>query len=305
MKLDAQRRPRRFHRPSINIKLVREDQSPPADSFQIAQCQELSENFELQVKLGEGTSAVVYRAIDRRDRREVALKVVRTLEEERLENARNEFNLLQKIEHPNIIKVLDFFTYARGAVLVQEYFNGGNLEKIVMQTKDRCIAETNASRLFVQLIDAVAYLHKQGIIHRDIKAQNILISHDMIDLRLLDFNSSKLLADGAALTMVGTRQYMSPEVLKGNSPSEASDVWACGLCFHYMLVGSLPLRHGGTQVELEGPQWEQLSKQCKEVVGRCLEPREELRPDASEVIPNTWRECDEHPAHVESITFEF
>jgi cell division control protein CDC15 len=300
---DAQRRRGGFRRPSINIELVRGDQSSPTDPFQISQCQKLSEQFELLVKLGEGSSAVVYRAIDRRDKHEVALKITRTDDEERVQRARDEFRLLQRIKHANIIKVLDFFTYARGAVLVQEFFDGEDLEKVITQSKDGCIVEANASRLFTQLLDAVAYLHRQGIIHRDIKAQNLLISHSLIDLRLLDFNVSKLLADGAALTMTGTRQYMPPEVLKGTSPSEASDIWACGLCFHYMLIGNLP-KHAGTQVELEGSKWELLSEQCRDIVRKCLEPRQELRPNASEVIPDSWLE-GKSPTNLQPLTFQF
>mmetsp|Transcript_4646 Transcript_4646/g.7544 ORF Transcript_4646/g.7544 Transcript_4646/m.7544 type:complete len:349 (+) Transcript_4646:55-1101(+) len=288
MPSNVPQRPRRFLRPSINIGLVRKQESTLADASKIAECRRLTEQFESLVKLGEGTSAVVYRAIDRREKRDVALKVSRTDEEERLQNAQDEFNLLQQIKHPNIIKALDFFTYVRGTVMVQEFFNGENLETTLMQTGDGCMAEGSARLLFIKLLDAVAYLHKQGIIHRDIKAQNVLISRSMLDLRLVDFNSSTRVADGASLTMVGTRQYMPPEVLQGNSPSEASDVWASGLCLHYMLIGNLPSKEDGIHIQLEGSKWEQLSEPCQLVVRRCLEHRQSLRPTASEVTTDSW-----------------
>jgi serine/threonine protein kinase len=136
----------------------------------------------------------------------------------------------------------------------------------------------------MKLLDAIAYLHRHDIIHRDVKAQNILISQCLLDLRLVDFNSSKLLADGPALTMIGTRQYMPPEVLAGSSPSEAGDIWASGLCFYYMLFGCLPSKHCGAHVPFDGPKWQQLSKQSKVILRKCLEPRQDFRPTASEMM---------------------
>lgn len=227
----------------------------------------------------------MYRAVSLSDKRKVALKVMRIDDEERLEIARREYSLLQQLTHPNIVKAFDFFTFSCGAVLVEEFFNGKSLDKIIRDTKDGRIAEIVAQALFVHLLDAIAYLHKHGVIHRDVKAQNMLISQDMTDLRLIDFNASKRLADGGdLLTMTGTREYMPPEVLKGNSPSEASDVWASGLCFYYMLIGDLPSRRGGASVQLKGAKWELLSKSCKDIVRKCLEPRRDLRPQAEEVL---------------------
>lgn len=283
-KTSAGWRPRRFLRPALDMKLVRKGNLRLAESSEMSQCQRLSEQFDIQFKLGEGSFAVVYRARDRKHNREVALKIVRTDECDELQIAQNEYNLLQQIHHPNVIKVLDFFTYAYGAVLVQTYFSGEDLEKTITLNSDGFLAESNACQLFIQLLDALAYLHRIGIIHRDVKAQNILISSCLTDLRLTDFNSSKLLADGAALTIVGTPQYMPPEVLEGNSPSEASDVWASGLCFYYMLIGSLPKRHTGTHLKLESPKWARLSVKTEEVMLKCLAPRRDARPSASEIL---------------------
>jgi cell division control protein CDC15 len=265
-----------------------------ADRFKTSQCQKLSERFEGLVKLDEGSCAVVYRAIALSDRREVAVKVVRVDDEEHLQTAWKEYNLLQQINHPSIIRALDFFTYASGAVLVEEFFAGKSLDVFVQKSEKGCMTEVVARQLFSRLIDAIAYLHKQGIIHRDVKAQNILISESMTDLRLVDFNASKNLADGgASLTMTGTPEYMPPEVLKGNSPSEASDVWASGLCFHYMLIGNLPSKCDGIHVQLNGPKWDMLSKPCKDILRKCMEPRQELRPRAEEILCYVLRQSQE------------
>jgi cell division control protein CDC15 len=283
MQANPRKRCTRFSRPSIDVDRVRRDSLSYLDPLKAFQRQTLLEQFEGLVKLGEGSCAVVYRAIDRREQQQVALKVTRTDDEEHLRNVQDEYDLLKLIDHPNIIKAKGFFTYIRGAVLVEEFYDGENLEQIVAKCSEGCIPEASSLHLFIQLLDAVAYLHKEGIIHRDIKAQNILISSSKTDLRLVDFNTSKHLSDGVALTMTGTRQYMPPEVLKGKSPSEGSDVWASGLCFHYMLIGDLPSKRG-THVQLEGSRWQNVSYPCKVMVQKCLEPCEDLRASANEIL---------------------
>jgi cell division control protein CDC15 len=262
---------------------VRQESLLLTSSFKNSQCQRLSEQFEGLVKIGEGSCAIVYRGVRRRDQQEAALKIMRMDDEELVKNAEKEYSLLQLVNHPNIIKALDFFTYSGGAVLVEEFFDGDSLEIMFGDEMEGRRSENFACFLFIQLLDAVAYLHKQGVIHRDVKAQNVLVSRNMTDLRLIDFNCSKLLAEGMALTMTGTREYMPPEVLKGSSPSEASDVWACGLCFHYMLTGGLPARRNGLHVHFNS-SFEVVSMPCKEVVQKCLMPRRELRPQADEIL---------------------
>merc|ERR1719181_1986656 len=101
--------------------------------------------------------------------------------------------------------------------------------------------EAVAQNLFNALALAVDHLHQQGIIHRDVKASNILVSDDRRELKLVDFNTAQRVLEGGALTMTGTVDYLPPEVLLGESLNEKSDVWAVGLCLHLMLSGALPV----------------------------------------------------------------
>jgi len=287
---------------SINCELVLQDR--PGDVLDCFQSARLTDEYEGFEKLGEGSSAVVYKVRVRADSTVVALKVMRMDDEEQFFNARKEYDLLKHVSHPNIIRGLDFFTYPMGAVLVLEYFDGLKLARAVRQAPNRHFQEATARHLSTQLIDATAHLHSCGVIHRDIKADNVLISHDLMDLRLVDFNAAKQLAESQALTMTGTVDYMPPEVLQGDSPSQAGDVWAIGLCLYLMLYGQLPSERRalrisfdsmdeatpkqGSLVRLDGDRWQDISEPCKQVVRECLEVDCAFRPTSSEILTRSW-----------------
>jgi len=285
--------------------VLQEDLQSFADSVAHSRCSRLAEAYDGFQKLGEGSTGVVYKVRDRRDNKEVALKVMRMDDdEEQLQIAQKEYDLLKHVSHPNIIKALDFFTFSMGAALVLDYFDGKKLSKAVREAPGRHLQESAACHLSAQLLGAVHHLHSRSVIHRDIKADNILVSPDLTDLRLVDFNAAKQLRESQALTMTGTVDYMPPEVLSGESPSQAGDVWAVGLCIYLMLNGRLPserralrLRldsldevplYRGSLVRLDGDSWEDISEPCKDVVRDSLQYNHDLRPTASTVLAMPW-----------------
>lgn len=291
-----------FRGPSINCELVLQDQQSAPHTF--PQCLRLQEAYDRFEKLGEGSCAVVYKVRSRAENQDVAIKVIRLDDEERLQIAQKEYELLQHVNHPNIIRALDFFTFSMGAVLVLEYFEGRKLAKAVRATPRQYLDEVSACRLSAQLFEAVSHLHSCGVIHRDIKADNILVSNDLLDLRLVDFNAAKRLEESQALTMTGTVDYMPPEVLQGESPSQSGDVWAAGLCLYLMFAGRLPSeRRGlrikfdtldevplyqGSLVRLEGDNWDTISEVGKQVVRDCLKVHCDVRPAASDILSMPW-----------------
>jgi len=291
--------------PVIDCALVTAEASKRTSAFSL-ECtsDSLRELYHFGMALGQGTTAVVYAARRKVDGAEVALKVMRMDDEELLAQAKQEFEILKTLQHRHIIRALDFFTYSMGAVLVLECFPGTTVEAAVLQSERRRLEEETARRLFRALMEAVAHLHGLGIIHRDVKPQNVLVSSDLLDLRLADFNTACSLQDGGALTMTGTVDYLPPEVLLGDSLGEGSDVWASGLCLHFMLAGALPLRRNvfashldfgmaaiaAQQAPLSGKQWQhlELSAPCLDVLTRCLEVHVEQRPTSQVVLDDAW-----------------
>ena len=198
-----------------------------------------------------------------------------------------------RLDHPHLVKALDFLQFDFQAAVVLSYHPGQTLDVAV---KGRTFPERTARQLFCQLMSAIGYLHEQGVLHRDVKAENILVSPDHQSLHLADFNAA---SDAGALTMTGTMEYSAPEVLDGNSPSYGQDVWGCGLCLHMMLAGGLPRRlHNSRSLEAFAcaqracpVKWERLkgcSPTCKAVISQCLCVEERSRPSAAEILRMRW-----------------
>lgn len=258
-------------------------------------------DYELFEALGQGTAGVVHRARRKVDGEEVALKTTRTVDVELLGIAEREYLILAGLGHPNIIRALDFFTLVDRAVLVLEFFEGMALDTAVRSQPGRSLPEVGARLLFLQLLTAVDYLHQRRVLHRDVKASNCLVSSDLQDLKLADFNTAQRLSEAGSLTMTGTREYCAPEVLKGASPSETADVWSSGLCLHLMLVGRLPQRVDRypsldafvaavteKQFEATGERWQYISRPCKAMLRRCLDLQMSNRPAAMLLLRDEW-----------------
>eukprot|EP00929_Paragymnodinium_shiwhaense_P064526 TRINITY_DN32312_c0_g1_i1.p1 TRINITY_DN32312_c0_g1~~TRINITY_DN32312_c0_g1_i1.p1 ORF type:complete len:427 (-),score=82.37 TRINITY_DN32312_c0_g1_i1:415-1695(-) len=277
-----------------------ERENASANPFTAGTLPELTDRFDVLEALGQGTTGVVYKAKRKSNDEVVALKVMRMRDEEMLGIAREEFDILRTVDHPNVIRAFDFFAYPKGAVLVLEYFAGDTLETAVSELPKKRFDEATARLLFKGLLEGVAHLHKLGIIHRDIKPSNTLVSSDRKQLRLVDFNTARKISEGA-LTMTGTPDFMPPEVLLGQSHTEACDVWSAGLCLTFMLAGRLLHErrcfssHRAFGKALQSLSTEALEEKmggvtgaCLDTVLQCLKVRPSERPCAGDMLHNEW-----------------
>lgn len=254
----------------------------------------IDKDFDILETLGRGSIGIVRHARRLSDGSLVALKMVSSSKSELVAV---EHTLLTSIEHPNIIKCYDriFYESANCEVLVFEHFEGKTLQKAV--SKSNRIGEETARRAFFALLGAVAYLHGKDVIHRDVKADNVLISQDFLDLRLIDFNTARRVEEGQTpLTVTGTRSWSAPEVLLGESPGKPNDVWGVGLCLHFMMFSELPYRsddynlHSNlakplTQVAGQGQYSSQvISKECMTILRCCLETNPIMRAKAHDLL---------------------
>eukprot|EP00440_Ansanella_granifera_P071372 gb/GFBE01077458.1/.p1 GENE.gb/GFBE01077458.1/~~gb/GFBE01077458.1/.p1 ORF type:complete len:360 (+),score=52.19 gb/GFBE01077458.1/:1-1080(+) len=261
----------------------------------------LGVDYTVLDSIGSGSSGVVYKATRQLDGAVVALKTMHTLDEEMAQNRRAEYDILSELSHPHIVKVFDFFVVRDQAVLVMEFVHGTTLNRAVKSSDGGVFPDETSRLLFRSLLQAIDYLHSKRIVHRDVKSENCLVSHALDDLKLADFNSACSLMNGGSLTMTGTMDYAAPEVLKGESPSEANDIWSAGICLHLMLVGHLPQQGAVFRdrasfaeavslqpAELSGQKWEGVSPSCKDVLQLCLEPVKSLRPAAMTLLQKDW-----------------
>ena len=202
------------------------------------------DRYELVGRIGSGGFAEVYEAIDLTLDEPVALKIVAN---GRSINARvvREVEAAATLSHPNIVALYDWFADGERSILVWELVRGESLDKLGDELGDGDVVAVG-----VELLDALAFAHSQGIVHRDVKPQNVMLSDDG-HVKVMDFGIARVM-DSDTLTgdgdVIGTVAYMSPEQAAGRRVQPPSDVYSAGMVLYELLAGAHPLR-GDTPAE--------------------------------------------------------
>ena len=204
--------------------------------------------------LGRGGMGVVYRATDTQSGETVAVKTlnaeVLSHEPNILERYLREGESQRKINHPNIVKFITAVESYGHHYLVMEYVDGGSLQDLL--AKHGHLSSQRAVEIGIDLADALTHAHHIGIVYRDLKPANVLLTKNGIP-RLTDFGIAQL-ADSSRLTqtgvLVGTVNYLSPEAISGEALDSRVDVWAFGVLLFEMLTGRLPFTGDNITVKI-------------------------------------------------------
>lgn len=204
----------------------------------------LNNRYELQEAIGKGGMAMIYRARDLMLERTVAVKLLRedySLDPVFQHRFRQEARSAANLSHPNIVTVHDFGLDRGQLYLIIEFIPGTDL-KLLIRSRVR-FAPADALPLIIQACAGVGYAHRAGLVHCDVKPQNMLVTPDG-RLKVTDFGIARALAtirpDEHSDVVWGTPQYFAPEQAAGEAPSPASDVYSLGVVLYEMLAGKLP-----------------------------------------------------------------
>lgn len=189
-------------------------------------------------ELGRGAMGTVFLAHDTLLQREVALKTISAvLSDPSLVEQRffKEARMVAKLNHPGIVQIYDFFEQDGRGFIAMEYVKGVSLDKLIAASS---LGHGEKIRLAIEIADAMAYAHSQGVIHRDLKPANILVSESST-VKITDFGLAKI--NGTQETLIGTIMgsplYMSPEQAEGKSVDKRSDIYAYGVLLYELLTG--------------------------------------------------------------------
>jgi tetratricopeptide (TPR) repeat protein len=203
----------------------------------------IADRFELRDLLAQGGMGVVYRGYDRDTRDVVAVKLIQPAliadHPEIVERFVREGEILRRLNHPNIVKMIAAVRHEGQQYLILEYVAGGSLREL-LRRKPRLPLE-RALSILLELCDALARAHHLNTLHRDIKPENVLMAQDgtprLTDFGLARSGHQRITEEGAIL---GTVAYLSPEALWSEALDERADVWACGVMLFEMLAGRCP-----------------------------------------------------------------
>lgn len=208
--------------------------------------QTIDNRYRIVELIGEGGMAQVYRGDDLRLGREVAIKILRPQyanERTFVERFVQEARAMAGFSHPNIVNVFDVGRTGASPYIVMEYVDGIDLRRKLQQEGRLSIGE--ALEIARQVAEGVGAAHRKGIVHRDIKPGNILIASDG-RVKVADFGIARAMADAQHLTepgvVWGTTAYLSPEQIRGETATPASDVYAIGVLLYEMLTGQTPFQ---------------------------------------------------------------
>jgi serine/threonine-protein kinase len=252
----------------------------------------LGRRFEILAVLGSGGMGVVYKARDRELDDLVALKMLKAElwgDQGQLERLKSEIKLARKITHPNVLRTYDFGEIDDVPYISMEYVRGVTLRYMLDQTHR--LPYSAGLRLGKQLAAGLGAAHAVGVLHRDIKPENLILEPTG-NAKLMDFGIARpieRMAPGQTQAgfIVGTPQYLPPEVLQGEPASPRSDIYSCGVVLYEIFTGVLPfaaptameviLQHLKEEPAAPSAHWPEIPKPLEAAILRCLRKDPEQR----------------------------
>jgi eukaryotic-like serine/threonine-protein kinase len=204
----------------------------------------LSDRYELEELVGTGGMSSVFRAHDRLLDRKVALKVLHeqyTADDEYVERFRREARSVAALSHPNIVTVIDRGEHEGRQFIVFEYVDGENLKRLIERRGPAPVA--TALELAIQIARGLSFAHQQGLVHRDVKPQNVLLNGDG-QAKVTDFGIARSMDVQHGMTqtgtVLGTSDYIAPEQAQGQRVDEHTDVYSLGVVLYELLTQEVP-----------------------------------------------------------------
>jgi serine/threonine-protein kinase len=200
-------------------------------------------SYHINAHLGQGGMGNVYRATDIMLGREVALKMLHpqlTMQTQFLERFKKEARVLAQLLHPNIAVIYNFIEQQGNHFMVMEYVEGANLDDLLKQ--HGTLPPEFIVPVFIQALEGLQHAHKKNVFHRDIKPSNIMLTPDGT-VKLMDFGIAKVAGEQKMTQVnkiVGTVEFMAPELIQGKDASAASDIYAMGVTLYELISGKLP-----------------------------------------------------------------
>jgi calcium-dependent protein kinase len=265
--------------------------------------------YKLLSRLGDGAYGTVYLALNIKTKTKVAIKKIKKVKENEIDDVeiKNEIDILKKLDHPNVVKILEFYTTENYYFIVTDFCEHGELYNKINKRYN----ENQLAVLFYQVFSGLCYLHECNIVHRDLKLENILISEIENDIsnnnnnneeyfwiKIIDFGTAKIFSKNKnEQAVVGSSYYIAPEVLKKDY-NEKCDTWSAGVLLYMLLVGKAPF-DGESDDEIvkkiqigefnsEHYKLRASSKEIQDLVRKLLEIDPNIRLSAAEALKHPW-----------------
>ena len=261
----------------------------------------IRDEYKFHEQIGKGVMATVYRAIHAKTYEEFAIKVINKigLYPEEILDVLNEVKVLKLLNHPNIVKMKEFIEDTDCYYILMEFVCGGELRERII--KKKVYTEKEARNLSKNLISTVLYMHNKGVVHRDLKLDNLMLceDHDCETIKIVDFGVATEINGKTINKLCGTPWYISPEILRNEDHSFSVDMWSIGVIIYMLLCGRPPfcddnqsklfskIKSGNYSFQ---PTliWDHISMEAKDLIHNLLSVDPSTRLTAAQALEHPW-----------------
>lgn len=255
----------------------------------------LEKKYQLDYVIGSGGFGTVYAGTRLADGLPVAIKHIQKSKVSHLvlqedgQSVPDEVDLLYRVAHvPGVLHLLDYYRRSDGYVLVLERPEQG-IDLFDYITQRGALDDAEARRVFRQIVETLCHVRDAGVVHRDVKDENVIIDEDTGDVSLIDFGSGALLHDGVYHDFDGTRIYSPPEwICDREYYAEPATVWSLGILLYDMLCGDIPFDCDEQIVEADIVYRRLISIDAADLIEKCLSVEASKRPTLDQVLNHRW-----------------
>ncbi|KAI5613552.1 myosin light chain kinase, smooth muscle [Silurus asotus] len=259
--------------------------------------------YNVEDRLGTGKFGQVFKLVEKSTKKVWAGKFIKAFSQKEKENVRQEIGIMNSLHHPKLVQCVDAFEGKSDIVMVMEIISGGELfERIV--DEDFELSEREVIKYMLQIIDGVQFIHKQGIVHLDLKPENIMcVNKTGSKIKLIDFGLARRLVDSGSLKVLfGTPEFVAPEVINYEEISYPTDMWSIGVICYILLSGLSPFMGDNDNETLanvtsatwdfEDEAFDEISEEAKDFISNLLKKNLKGRLTCAQCMEHKWLKQD-------------
>lgn len=257
------------------------------------------QQYEQKKELGRGKFGVVFQVQDKANKKIYAAKHIKTRKKEQREKVVEEIAILKKFSNPHIIRFINAFETPSEVILVMEYLDGGELFERVA-ADDFNLTESDCCLFMRQICRGVQYLHNHNIVHLDLKPENVVCTErENATVKIIDFGTAMELEPGEQIkSLVGTPEFVAPEVVNYDFISTGTDMWSLGVICYILLSGYSPFMGdndtetynniSNVQFDFDLEEFDSISENAQDFISQLLKKSPRTRLDASQCLEHSW-----------------